>query len=110
MKDLIACCGIDCEVCETRIATINNDDEMRKRLAKFYNENYGANLTPEMVNCTGCRMPGVKSPNCQQYCQIRRCVAEKGYKTCGDCADLESCAMIKEKLAYNPNIIINLKS
>lgn len=109
MKDLIACCGIDCEKCETRIATINNDDEMRKRLADYYNKNFGANLTPEMVNCTGCRMPGVKSPNCEQFCQIRKCVAGKGYKTCGECAELESCRMIKEKLAYNPNIITNLK-
>ena len=27
MKQLIACCGLDCENCDARIATINNDDK-----------------------------------------------------------------------------------
>ena len=34
MKQLIACCGIDCENCDVRIATITNDDELRKKTAQ----------------------------------------------------------------------------
>ena len=30
MKQLIACCGLDCENCDARIATINNDDKLRE--------------------------------------------------------------------------------
>jgi len=30
MKDLIACCGLDCENCDARKATVNNDDALRK--------------------------------------------------------------------------------
>lgn len=26
MKDLIACCGLDCENCDARKATVNNDE------------------------------------------------------------------------------------
>ena len=28
MKELIAYCGLDCEKCEARLATINNDNAM----------------------------------------------------------------------------------
>ena len=34
MKDsLIAYCGLDCKNCEARIATINNDDELRIKVS-----------------------------------------------------------------------------
>ena len=31
MKQLIACCGLDCESCDARIATVKNDDELREK-------------------------------------------------------------------------------
>lgn len=34
MKDYIAFCGLDCEFCEARIATVNNDDD-RNRLKEI---------------------------------------------------------------------------
>ena len=37
MKQLIACCGLDCENCAARIATVNNDDELREKTAKEWN-------------------------------------------------------------------------
>jgi hypothetical protein len=33
MEKLIACCGLNCSTCEARIATIKNDDELRKATA-----------------------------------------------------------------------------
>ena len=42
MNELIAYCGLDCEKCEARIATMNNDDELRQNVAKEWsvmNEN-----------------------------------------------------------------------
>ncbi len=38
MKTYIACCGLDCETCETRLATIHNDNELRKKIAKEWSE------------------------------------------------------------------------
>ncbi len=29
MNEYIAYCGLDCEVCEARLATINNDNDLR---------------------------------------------------------------------------------
>ena len=34
MKQLIACCGLDCENCDARIATINNDEKLREETAQ----------------------------------------------------------------------------
>ena len=34
MGKFIAYCGLDCELCEARIATINNDDKLRDEVAK----------------------------------------------------------------------------
>lgn len=34
MKQLIACCGLDCENCDARIATVRDDNELREKTAK----------------------------------------------------------------------------
>ena len=34
MRQLIAYCGLDCEKCEAYIATLNDDDGLRKKVAK----------------------------------------------------------------------------
>ena len=38
MENLIACCGLDCKECQARKATINNDDELREKVAKNCSE------------------------------------------------------------------------
>ena len=32
MNEYIAYCGLDCETCEARLATVNNDDALRRRV------------------------------------------------------------------------------
>ncbi len=103
MKDFIAYCGLDCEVCEARLATINNDNELRAKVAKKWSELNHVEITPEMINCTGCRIAGVKTLFCDSICGIRKCAMSKNYKTCGDCAEMETCktlSMITQNNAY----------
>ncbi len=46
-------CGLDCNICEGFIATRDNNDEIRKKLAKEWsNDEY--KLKPEDINCLGC--------------------------------------------------------
>lgn len=54
----IAYCGLNCETCEARIATINNDDLLRKNVAESWSKLNDVEITHEMINCTGCRMNG----------------------------------------------------
>ena len=92
MNKMIACCGINCETCEARIATIKNDDKMRIKVAKKWCEmNHTDQITPESINCTGCRVEGVKFYFCSHLCEVHKCVTAKKYDTCGECTDKNTC-------------------
>ena len=108
MKALIACCGIDCENCDARIATVNDDNELREATAKQWRVMYDApNITAESINCVGCRVDGVKFAHCYD-CEIRNCVQTKGFNTCGDCEALETCQIIGFLLENVPEAKRNL--
>lgn len=53
MRELIGFCGLDCEKCQARIATKNNDDKLRKQVADEWSKLNGILITPEMINCDG---------------------------------------------------------
>ena len=38
MNEYIAYCGLDCETCEARLATVNNDSELRIKVSKEWSE------------------------------------------------------------------------
>ena len=48
MKDLIACCGLDCEKCDARKATLNNDDTLREKTARLWAEANNAPIKPNI--------------------------------------------------------------
>ncbi len=110
MDKIIACCGLNCDGCDARIATINDDDELRKVTAEkwitFYN---AAGITPEMINCTGCRIEGVKLAHCSE-CEILKCVNSKGYSTCADCPDMDTCDTVAIIHKHVPEAITNLRN
>ncbi|MBQ6493513.1 MAG: DUF3795 domain-containing protein [Erysipelotrichaceae bacterium] len=110
MKEYIAYCGLDCEKCDARIATVNNDDQKRAEVAKLWSELNGAEITPEMINCTGCRIQGVKFPYCDAMCPIRKCAAEKKYETCADCEEMNSCEKLQAILSNVPEAAENLRN
>ncbi len=110
MEKLIACCGLDCVACEARIATMKNDDVMRKQIAEKWQKLYNSpNITAEMINCTGCLQEGVKLGHCLE-CEIRKCAKLKGYKTCAECKDMAGCKTISPVHQFAPESITNLKS
>ena len=109
MKNMIAYCGLDCENCDAYLATVNNDQELRKKTAKLWAELNNAPIFPEHINCEGCRVDGVKTVFCDSMCGIRQCAMKKGVNTCGDCSDLEKCSIISAILENNPSALINLK-
>ena len=109
MKEYIGYCGLDCKTCDAYIATINDDDELRNKVAKLWSELNKVEITPKMINCTGCRIEGVKTPFCDSICPIRQCALEKKYETCADCDKLENCEKVKMIFENNDNALKNLK-
>lgn len=110
MKQLIACCGLDCESCDARIATVKNDNKLREETAQKWSAMNGApQITAETINCMGCRADGVKFAYCSDYCEIRQCVNKKGFNTCGDCKELDTCRIVNAVLQHAPSAKENLK-
>jgi hypothetical protein len=110
MEKLISCCGLNCATCDARIATMADDNELRFKTAEKWRVEYNAEgITPEMINCTGCREPGVKIGHCET-CAIRVCVRSKGFQTCAGCEILESCSIVGNVHKFAPEALENLKS
>ena len=110
MKQMIACCGIDCENCDARIATIANDNALKDETAKKWSEMFGTpDITAESINCTGCRTEGAKFSHCA-VCEIRTCATDKGFGTCGECPELDTCPIVGAVLQHVPGAKENLTS
>ncbi|MEE3325334.1 MAG: DUF3795 domain-containing protein [Methanosphaera sp.] len=109
MNKYIAYCGLDCETCEARIATVNDDNELREEVAKLWSKLNGVEISPEMINCVGCRIDGVKTPFCDSICPIRQCASARKYETCADCAELGECEKVKMIFENNPDALKNLE-
>jgi len=89
---LIAPCGLDCETCDARIATINNDDKLRaKTAAKWCQLNNTDAIKQEHINCLGCMSDGIKTVFCTSMCSVRKCCLAKGFSTCAQCDDKRTC-------------------
>ena len=109
MNELIGCCGLDCEACDARIATIKNDSTLRAKTAELWTRLNGVVITPEMIRCTGCRMEGAKTPFCDKLCPVRFCVREKGLDTCADCPQMDGCQTLGRIVANSPFVLETLK-
>ena len=110
MKRLIAICGLDCEKCDSYIATKNNDQALREKTAKYWSELNHVTILPEHINCEGCRMDGVKTAFCSNLCEIRKCALAKGYATCGDCSEKDACPKVGAIWQHKPEAKENLKA
>ncbi len=109
MNKYIAYCGLDCKKCEAYKATVNDDDELRIKVAKEWSELNNADITPQMINCQGCRLDGVKTPFCDRLCPIRQCAESKTVETCGDCSEMKSCKKLAMVTGNNAEAVDNLK-
>ena len=107
-NQLIGCCGLDCEKCDARIATITNDNALREKTAALWTKLNGVTITAETINCTGCRLEGAKTPFCDKLCHVRNCVREKGFDTCADCGNVDGCPALMRIATNSPFVLENL--
>lgn len=109
MKDFIGYCGLDCEKCEARLATINNDDALREKVAKEWGEMNNMEFQKEWINCEGCRIDGIKAMFCDSICEIRQCALKKQYETCKDCSEMRDCKKLKMITDHSAEATANMK-
>ena len=107
---MIAFCGLDCTKCDAYIATQTNDDALRVKTAKHWSKLNNVEILPEHINCDGCRVNGRKTVFCDKLCPIRQCALQKGFSTCGDCAEMDKCQKVAMVISNNANALANLKN
>ena len=79
-------CDLDCEKCNSRLATIYDDDNLRVVQAAMYSNIFGLELTKEDINCDGCKCDGKKLWYCAN-CEIRACAIEHKVEKCKECQE-----------------------
>ena len=82
---------------------------MRIKTAEAWSVQFSSVITAEMINCVGCRPEGVHFAHCFE-CEIRNCAKDKGYQTCGECTEMNSCKKVETIHQYLPETITNLQS
>jgi predicted DNA-binding transcriptional regulator YafY len=102
-ETMVAQCGIDCSKCPARIAFVKDDPELRRRTAEEWSKAYNAEVKPEDVFCSGCRVEGLPKIGHCGVCEVRRCGRARGVANCGECADYAGCETIAGFLKFIPD-------
>ena len=108
-NETLAYCGFDCAKCDVYVATVNNDDALRKKTASLWSDLNKTEILPQDINCLGCQSTGVKTRFCESMCQIRQCAIMESVNTCADCAKMETCATRAVITKNNPDALENLR-
>ena len=93
MNQLICCCDHDCSRCLTYLATINNDEELRKQSQSFYKTEFGMDIPLADIHCLGGRSEDVFCL-CKE-CPFVKCCKEHNVERCIECSEYP-CKTIKE--------------
>lgn len=102
MNKHTAYCGLNCAECPAFTASVNNDDELRKKTAEEWKSDWNPNIKPEDINCLGCKnTKGVFFAWCFE-CEIRKCGKEKSVETCAHCDDYP-CEKVNKMIEVVPS-------
>ncbi|KAF5434901.1 Protein of unknown function (DUF3795) [Candidatus Methanophagaceae archaeon] len=86
MEENITFCGINCFSCPAYIAKKTDNNDLRIKTAKNWSS-IGIEITPEQVNCDGCKSSdGIILMLCNE-CKVRNCAMTKTIMTCAECPD-----------------------
>ena len=78
-------CGHDCARCITYMATLRNDDNLRRQSQSFYKEQFGLDIPLEKINCEGGRSQNVFE--LCKGCPFVKCCKERSVDSCSKCPE-----------------------
>lgn len=102
MSEMVAVCGLLCDECGAFIATSNNSNEKRTRVAELWSQQYNQNIKPEDINCDGCTSDSDRLFGHCKVCEIRKCGKEKAVENCAHC-DEYACEKLADFFKMAPN-------
>ncbi|UCD53022.1 MAG: DUF3795 domain-containing protein [Phycisphaerales bacterium] len=77
---MVAYCCLECDKCDAYIATQNNDDVLRAKVAAEWK------MAAEQIHCNGC-----KSGAALFNCEAKKCAIARNLPTCAHCDDFPTC-------------------
>jgi len=108
MEKMISYCGLNCTECPALLATQNDDDDERKKIAEQWSKEYGSEIKPEDINCDGCVAETGRHITHWDECGIRKCGQEKNVKNCAYCDDF-ACEQLKKFFEAVPDAKTSLE-
>jgi hypothetical protein len=54
----------------------------------------GKELTADDAQCDGCKATSGRQIDYCNQCKIRACAIERGYETCAECDEMETCEIV----------------
>jgi hypothetical protein len=102
-------CGIDCEVCSAYVATQNNDEEAKKKVAEEWSKMFNADIKAKDISCDGCTIGTDKLFHHCHECEVRKCAHEKEkVASCAYCKTYP-CDTLNKFLDQAPELKANLE-
>jgi len=96
MDRMVAACGLICTECPAYIATQENDNQKRAKVAEDWSK-WGEKLKPEDINCSGCVQTARTVFRFCNTCGVRSCVLKKNINNCAYCSEY-SCKKLDDLL------------
>ena len=87
MQEIVAFCGLTCTRCAAYLATQNDNDEERRRVAETRSQQYNSDIKPEDINCDGCLPGHTRYFHHRSACDIRACGVARKVENCACCDD-----------------------
>jgi hypothetical protein len=87
MDEMIAHCGLTCTECPAYVATQNDDDDARRKIAEDWSKEFKSEIKPEDINCDGCLAVDGRHIGYCSMCEIRKCATGRGVENCAHCDD-----------------------
>ena len=106
---MLGCCGNNCSKCGAYLATQNDDDTLRKKVAEEWSVQYDTPFAPEQINCVGCTKDGAHIEFTENICGIRKCCMGKEHSTCAECESY-SCEDLQSFFEAVPEAKANLEA
>ena len=105
---MLSYCGLNCEECEAFVATKDNDEILKEKVANKWSKLYGKELKQENISCYGCKSDGQKGQYCGKMCKVSKCCIGKDFETCAQCESFV-CEDLQEIFNYSLDAKKNLE-
>jgi hypothetical protein len=113
MNKMISYCGLSCDACPIRLATIEKDESIKQILkasiVRECFEKYAMNLQlKDITDCDGCKVnTGRLFSGCLK-CGIRQCATGKNIESCAYCTDY-ACEKLEKQFLLDPETKLRLE-